>query len=123
MAEGILSNLPAEILYQIFHYCDARTILCNIRWTCKRLYNVVEHYNQIQLNFRSISTWRFLRSIPVHKISSMTISSGDRYILEDEMRPFIYYINRFSQVRSLLISCSSDQYLLFVFKHFNYIQL
>ena len=123
MAEDKLSNLPAEVLYRIFHYCDAQTIICRIRRTCKRLRNIVKHYNQIELNSYGPYISRFTRSIPVQNVSSLTLSWTTRHTSENEIRSFIDYINQFSQLRSLLISHLKDDDLFLIFKHLNYTQL
>lgn len=123
MAEDNLSNLPVEILYRIFHYCDAQTILRSIRRTCKRLHDVVKNYNQIDLTLNVTYVPRRAHSILLRNVSSLRISLREQYTSEDEMRSFVGYINQLSQVRSLLINRLDNQPLSLFFKYLNCTQL
>jgi hypothetical protein len=126
MAEVNLSNLPVEILHRIFHHCDARTILCAMRFVCKRLRNVVDKYNQIELEINWKYRMNFGRSflfVPPHVVSSLIVSFEDGYIPEDERCTFIFYIHRFKHIQHLSLCGIRNESLELFLQDANYLQL
>jgi hypothetical protein len=114
MTEANLPDLPVEIHHRIFHYCDARTILCKIRLVCKTLRDAVNRYNQIQLEFNP-KTMMYLegyfRSVSSHAVSSLIISFENEYVNENEKNRFIFSINRFTETRHFSLRGMGDRNL------------
>lgn len=124
MAEANLSNLPVEVLHRIFYYCDARTILKNIRCVCKRLYDVVKHYNQIELELEPVrkcgcrmNFHSLCYSIPAHVVSSLIVSSNVTFLSYDEICKLADCIDRFTELRSLSLRNFCDPNLEMLFQN------
>ncbi|CAF1344139.1 unnamed protein product [Adineta steineri] len=128
MAEAHLLYLPVEILHHIFHYCDAQTILCKIRLVCKRLRDVVNSYNQIELEFNrknQINFYRFFRFVSPNTSSSLSIPLEDRYMYTYDHLPSMlsFNIHRFTKVRHLSLRNMSDEGFHLIFEYLNCMQL
>ena len=126
MTNEYLSNLPAELLHLIFHYCDAKTIFCSIGLVCKRLRAVVYQYNQVELRFSRISATivkRTLRHVPRHAVESLILSLGQTIASQKELYCFISGICQFEQLRNLSIRNLRDEYLQMFSEDLNYTQL
>jgi hypothetical protein len=126
MAQANLSNLPVEILHEIFHYCDARTILCTIRFVCKRLQTIANQYNHIELELKGRELMYFRDSfgfVPPHAVSSLTLLFEDVYIPENEKLTFVFYIRRFTHIRHLSLRDIRNESLQLFLQNANYIQL
>lgn len=126
MAQATFSDLPVEVLYRIFHYCDAQTILCKVRFVCKKLLNVVNQYNQIKLEYKLDKQMNFnrcFRFVPTHAVSSLILSFTYDDIPESLMRTCMWYIRRFTQVRYLSFDCVNNRDLQLFSECSNYTRL
>lgn len=127
MTQANLSALPVELLHRIFHYCDARTILCAIRFVCKRLRNIVNQYDQVELvlNCKDQSRYeRFLRSIRPHIVSSLIVSFEGVYIPpEHGRRANAVCVHLFEHIRHLSLRSMTNRSLQLFLKDANYLQL
>lgn len=126
MAQANLSDLPVELLHRIFHYCDARTILCAMRFVCKRLYNIVNQYDQVELVLNckdQMHYRRFLYSVPSHSVSSLIVSFEGIYIPEDGRYASASCIHLFEHIRHLSLRSMTNRSLQLFFKDANYLQL
>ncbi|CAF4738724.1 unnamed protein product [Rotaria magnacalcarata] len=76
-----LVGLPIEVLYRIFDYLDAQTILLSLQYICRRLRDVSEKYDRYSLDFENISMvqmWHVCRLIRSESILSLNLSDGPR---------------------------------------------
>ena len=106
MTEANLVDLPVEILHYIFRYCDAKTIICRIGAVCRRLHNVVDQYNQIELKFEL--DWnmywaieKISRANHPDAVSSLSVLHGKKDIPHWTIDSFISAIRSFTNIRHL----------------------
>ena len=126
MAEAYLANLPAELLYRIFHYCDARTIFRNIGSVCKRLRAVVSQYKQIELEFNWLTTRDIkqnFRVVPLDAVHSLVLSFDYVTTAENQMRTLLADIPQLEHLRKLSLLAISDEHLQLFLENLNYTQL
>ncbi|CAF5058329.1 unnamed protein product, partial [Rotaria magnacalcarata] len=55
MADASLLALPVELIHRILNNLDACSIIFSVRKVCKRFYEIVNLYDQYELNFDSMS--------------------------------------------------------------------
>lgn len=121
-----LSNLPVELLHRIFHYCDARTIRCAMRFVCKRLRNIVNQYDQVELvlNCKDQMYYkRFLCSIPPHIVSSLIVSFEGVHIPEYGGHEVVPCTHLFHHIRHLSLRSMTNGSLQLFLRDANYLQL
>lgn len=80
MTTASLLTLPVEIIHCIFSYCNTETIILSIRPVCKRLYSIVNGYNQFELTLDSKTKSNFqliYRLVPPEGITKLNIMRGE----------------------------------------------
>ncbi|CAF3588150.1 unnamed protein product [Rotaria socialis] len=125
MENTYLINLPTEILYRIFDYCDIETILLKLRRVCKRLRTIVYQYNRfhVEFNERNIMYVRhLLHIVPNHSIVSLNMQLMKRWyeIFNDLVHK---YKSRFTRLRYLRIPEVKDEHWKNLFTNENSIEL
>lgn len=128
MSEKTLLDLPVELFYHIFRYCDAQTIRCKIRLVCKRLYGIVNNYDQIELEFKlklnkSMNYKEIFRGIPPQAVSSLIISTKHEYISKYLIHLLIYKFLRFTEIRHLTFYNIRSNIVQLFFKDMHHRQL
>ena len=99
-------TLPTEIVYKIFSYIDAVTIVRSLRCVCKRLYDSVNGYDQFDLNFQKISMndFQFLCNyIKLNKITSLSLYDDEYTPGQMEYFLSLYRLRLFQRLRSLTL--------------------
>ncbi|CAF4854652.1 unnamed protein product [Rotaria socialis] len=125
MENTYLINLPTEILYRIFDYCDIETILLKLRRVCKKLRTIVYQYNRfhVEFNERNIMYVRhLLHIVPNHSIVSLNMQLMKRWyeIFNDLVHK---YKSRFTRLRYLRIPEVKDEHWKNLFTNENSIEL
>ncbi|CAF3324278.1 unnamed protein product [Rotaria socialis] len=125
MENTYLINLPTEILYHIFDYCDIETILLKLGRICKRLRTIVYQYNRfhVEFNERNIMSVRhLLHIVPNHSIVSLNMHLMKRWyeIFNDLVHK---YKSRFTRLRYLRIPEVKDEHSKNLFTNENSIEL
>jgi hypothetical protein len=105
-------NLPTEILYHIFDYCDIQTVLLKLRRVCKRLRTIVYKYNRFHVEFNErniMSVGHLLHIVPNHSIVSLNMHSMKRWyeVFNDLVHK---YKARFTRLRYLTIPEVKDEH-------------
>ncbi|CAF4415956.1 unnamed protein product [Rotaria socialis] len=125
MENTYLINLPTEILYRIFDYCDIETILLKLRRVCKKLRTIVYQYNRfhVEFNERNIMYVRhLLHIVPNHSIVSLNMQLMKRWyeIFNDLVHK---YKSQFTRLRYLRIPEVKDEHWKNLFTNENSIEL
>ena len=100
------STLPIELIYKIFTYLDAQTIVRQVRCVSKRFYALVKTYDQYDFNFNSIFKRDFLllcNYLEHDKIVLLTLSDDDQTPGQMEYFLSLFRIGQFTQLRSLTL--------------------
>ena len=101
-----LPDLPAELMYRIFDYCDIHTILLSLRCVCRKLNAISSGYDRFELIYDLSSKFEFRvipRLIDAQNITSLTIfsdHSSRHALLAFES---LFEIRRFNRLRSLTL--------------------
>src|SRR5689334_21679595 len=103
-----LCTLPVELVHYIFGYLDAKTIVRSIRCVCKRLYTIVNTYNQFYFDFNSILKNDFLFLCNYIK-NDKTPGQIQHFIS-------IFCLSQFNQLRSLTLIEIDHCYLSIILK-------
>ncbi|CAF4093994.1 unnamed protein product [Rotaria sordida] len=112
-------TLPLELIHYIFGYLDAKTIVRTFRSICKRFYIAVKTYDQVKLDFNSISKSDFLflcNFIESKNIESLTLSDRDETPGQIEYFLSFIRIKYFNRLRSLTLLEIDDCYLNIILK-------
>lgn len=125
MENTYLINLPTEILYHIFDYCDIQTILLRLGRVCKRLRTIVYQYNgfHVEFNERNIMSVRhLLHIVPNHSIVSLNMQLMERWY--EIFNGLVHEYNiRFTRLRYLRIPEVKDEHSKNLFTNKNSIEL
>ncbi|CAF3630667.1 unnamed protein product [Rotaria socialis] len=108
---GDLVGLPIEVLYRIFDYLDAQTILLSLQYVCRRLRDVSEKYDRYALDFENISMvqmWHVCRLVRPESVLSLNLSDGPSTPQGIEFFLSLINIRKFTRLRSLSIHQSAD---------------
>ncbi|CAF1544851.1 unnamed protein product, partial [Rotaria sordida] len=114
-----LSTLPVELIFYIFRYLDAPTIVRSIRRVCKQFYTIVPTYDQFKFNFKSIlkSDFHLLCNLIEPKnVESLTLSDDDETPGQIEYFLSIFRISQFTRLHSLTLCEIDDCYLNIILK-------
>jgi hypothetical protein len=120
------STLPPELIYKIFVYLDAQTIVRKIRCISKRFYRIVNNYDEFNFNFTSILKCDFLllcNYIQHDKIISLTLSDNDQTPGQIQLFLSLFRLNQFTRLRSLSLLEIDDCYLNIVLKDMKKLEL
>lgn len=99
-----MDTLPVELIYRIFDYLDAPTILLSLRPLCRSFLTIVQTYNRYSLNMFGISRRKYFllcRLIEPSKVISLTLSNDER--TSDQIERFLstFSLKQFIRLRSL----------------------
>jgi hypothetical protein len=125
MTKDYLSNLPVEILHNVFQYCDSVTILYKIGSVCKRLRAIACQYNEIKLEITRTNCKALkpiFHLIPSNVITSIEMSYFLDYEHKADMEYYISKIVRFTQIQHLLLRTEYNYHLKWFLEHLNGIQ-
>lgn len=109
-----LDLLPVELIYHIFNYLDADTILLSFRYICKRFYIISNVYNEYKLNLNSCTKsnfYRFSRIIDPLNIISLILSDDDQTPGQISLFLKFFNLKQFSSLHSLTLLEIDDKNL------------
>ena len=109
-----LQTLPTELFYQIFDYLDIQTLVCSLRYVCRRLFSLTNSYDRYNFNFQSISKTKFsfiCRLIPFEQVATLLLSNRDETNGEIEHFFSLFHLEQFPRLRSLTLQQIDDNQL------------
>ncbi|CAF2910771.1 unnamed protein product [Rotaria sp. Silwood2] len=121
-----LSTLPTELIFYIFCYLDAPTIIRSFRKVCKRFYKIVPTYDRFKFDFKSIlkSDFHLLCNL-IHpkNVESLTLSDDDETPGQIVYFLSIFRISQFTRLRSLTLFEIDDYHLSIILKDIKALEL
>ena len=122
MTDASLLTLPVEVIHRIFSYCNTETIVLSIRPVCKRLYSVVNGYNQFELTLDSKTKSKFqliCHLVPTEGITKLNILRGEYGSSYMKFFHSICNIRHWTRLRSLNIQYIGEKDLAQLFEMMN----
>ncbi|UJR19959.1 hypothetical protein I4U23_023091 [Adineta vaga] len=105
---------PVELIFYIFRYLDAPTIVRSVRRVCKQFYTIVPTYDRFQLNFKSIlkSDFHLLCNlVESRNVEVLTLSDDDETPGQIEYFISTFCIDQFIRLRKLTLYEIDNCYL------------
>ncbi|CAF1066157.1 unnamed protein product [Adineta steineri] len=124
--DSLFCTLPVELIYHIFRYLDAQTIVRSIRIVCKRFYTIVNVYDKFNFNFDSIvkSDFHYLCNLILPRnVKSLTLSNSNETPGQIEYFLSRFRIKQFIQLNSLNLFQIDDCQLGIILKDIQKLQL
>ena len=115
-----LSALPVELIHHLFKYLDIGTILFSFRYVCKQFYNIVETFDQYQVDMRLIAKSDFDRLCSIlcpEKICSIILANDMHtpYQIPTFLSRFSF--DQFVRLRSLYLIKIEENNLFTILMH------
>jgi hypothetical protein len=114
--------LPVELIHHVLNYCDVQTTLYSVRGVCKRLNEIVNSYNRLDLIFNSKSSYSMKpisRLVQPSNVASLVL--GNDYQTKDTIKLFcsLFDMDRFTGLRSLTLYQIKNDDLEYILEHMN----
>ena len=119
-------TLPPELVYKIFRYLNAQTIARSVRCVCRRLYELVNVYDEYDFNFKSIRKCDLIflcNFIDLNRVQSLTLSNDNQTSGQIEYFLARYRLNYFTELRSLTLIDIENCYLNIILKDIQQLKL
>src|SRR3954470_16937943 len=106
MCTPSLDELPVELLHRILDHVDTETVLLSFRNVCRRFHTIIHSYNQLKLDFRSMTKRGFHQvrhSIQPDNVLSLTLSNDHRTAGQISLFLSLFDIHAFTRLRSVTL--------------------
>ncbi|CAF3520618.1 unnamed protein product [Rotaria socialis] len=122
MTDASLLALPVELIHRILNNLDACSIIFSVREVCRRFYQIVNLYDQYELNFDSISQSRLKiisRFIQPEKITSLVLLN--MCYKSEKIKIFLSFFDtsRLTRIQSITLGLSNQANDSQVLQHLN----
>ncbi|CAF0718638.1 unnamed protein product [Adineta steineri] len=124
--DSLFCILPVELIHLIFRHLDTQTIVHSFRLVCKRFHNMVDMYDEFDINFKSVlkSDFHYVCNvIPPENIKLLTLSDDDETPGQTECFLSRFHIEQFTKLRSLTLLEIDDRCLSMILKDVHRLEL
>ena len=119
-------RLPVELVLHILTYLDTETILCSLRYVCRRFYRITNVYNRYELNCQALNKWtfyRYCRIIQPENIISLILSDDDQTPGQISLFFSFFHLEQFEHLQALTLVEIDDIHLNMIAKDLSILPL